>query len=386
MPSLARTILHVDMDAFFAAVEQLDDPALRGKPLLIGSDRPRGVVATASYEARPFGCRSAMPMAVAKRLCPQAIIVPVRMSRYREVSDHLFRILDDFSPVVEPVSVDEAFMDMTGMDRLAGSGEQIAVRLRRRIREELHLTASVGVAPNKFLAKLASDLKKPDGLTVVTAEDIDHILPPLPVTRIWGIGPKTADRLAGMNIKTIGDLRRMPGEFFSREFGEDGERFRRLIHGEDDRAVHPDSEARSISHETTFEEDITDPQHLRDVLLDQVENVARRCRKHGLRAGTIRLKIRIGGFKTFSRSRTLAEPTHTTAELWSHSLSLLDEWLRDSFQPVRLLGMAAASFTTGSEQLTLFSAESNAKQKHIDTAVDRITAKFGKSAIRRGGA
>jgi DNA polymerase-4 len=380
-----RTILHVDMDAFFAAVEQLDRPELRGKPILIGSDRPRGVVSTASYEARPFGCRSAMPMAVAKRLCPQAIVVPVRMQRYREVSERLFGIFDEFSPVVEPVSVDEAFLDATGMERAVGGGEEIAQRLRRRVREELKLTASVGVAPNKFLAKLASDLKKPDGLTVITAADVDRVLPPLPATRIWGIGPKTADRLAGMNLRTIGDLRRMPEEWFTREFGEDGERFRRLIYGLDDRPVVPDSEAKSISHENTFEEDVTDPQHLRDVLLDEVENVARRLRKYGLRAGTVRLKIRVGGFKTFSRSHTLAEPTSVTAELWRESLAVFEEWMRASFQPVRLLGMGAASLTKSGEQLSLFGGAANEKQKGVDSAVDRINAKFGKSAIRRGG-
>lgn len=381
-----RTILHVDMDAFFAAVEQLDRPELRGKPILIGSDRPRGVVSTASYEARPFGCRSAMPMAVAKRLCPQAIVVPVRMQRYREVSERLFRILDEFSPVVEPVSVDEAFLDATGMERAMGSGERIATRLRARVWEALKLTASVGVAPNKFLAKLASDLKKPDGLTVVTAADVDRVLPPLPVTRIWGIGPKTAERLAGMNLRTIGDLRRMPEDWFEREFGEDGERFRRLMHGLDERPVVPDSEAKSISHENTFEEDVTDPQHLRDVLLDEVESVARRLRKHGLRAGAVRLKIRIGGFKTFSRSRTLGEPTNVTSDLWRESLAVFDEWMRASFQPVRLLGMGAASLTKGGEQLSLFGGAASEKQKGVDSAVDRINAKFGKSAIRRGGA
>lgn len=382
----ARTILHVDMDAFFAAVEQLDRPELRGKSILIGSDRPRGVVATASYEARPFGCRSAQPMAVAKRLCPQAIVVPVRMGRYREVSEALFRILDEFSPVVEPVSVDEAFLDVTGMERLAGSGKQIAVKLRRRIREELRLTASVGVAPNKFLAKLASDLRKPDGLTVITAVDVDRVLPPLPVTKIWGIGPKTADRLAGMNVKTIGDLRRLSEDWFTTEFGEDGERLWGLIYGRDDRAVEPDSEAKSISQENTFEEDVTDPQHLREVLLDEVESVARRCRKHGLKAGAVRLKIRIGGFRTFSRSKTLDEPTDVTAELWREALGVFDEWMRQSFQPVRLLGMGAASLTRGGEQLSLFEQPAHAKQKGVDSAVDRINAKFGKAGIRRGGA
>src|SRR5438477_659205 len=204
-----RAILHVDMDAFFASVEQLDDPALRGKPILVGSDDLRGVVATASYEARVFGCHSAQPMSVAKRLCPHAIVVEHNFSRYRELSDRMFEILESFTPIVQPLSIDEAFMDVTGTLRLHGSAIEIARRLKLRVRDELHLTISVGVAPNKFLAKLASDLEKPDGLTVIAAADIDRILPPLPVTKIWGIGPKTAARLEGMCIRTIGDVRKV---------------------------------------------------------------------------------------------------------------------------------------------------------------------------------
>jgi DNA polymerase IV len=203
-------ILHVDMDAFFAAVERRDNPFLRGKPVLIGHDGPRGVVATASYEARPFGCHSAQPMAIAKRLCPQAIILTGRGDHYREVSGQMFAILDDLSPVIEPLSIDEAFLDLTGSERALGQPEAVATRLRKRIRTELHLTASVGLAPNKFLAKLASDLDKPDGLTIIRPGDVDTILPPLPITRLWGIGKVTAARLEPLGVHTIGDLRRQP--------------------------------------------------------------------------------------------------------------------------------------------------------------------------------
>lgn len=374
------------MDAFFAAIEQLDRPELQGKAVLVGSDRNRGVVLTASYEARPFGCRSAMPMAMAKRLCPQAIVVPARGARYREMSERMFGILEAFSPVVEQVSVDEAYLDVTGMERLAGSGEEIAKRMRKRIWEELSLTASVGVAPNKFLAKLASDLRKPDGLTVIGQEDVERVLPLLPVGKVWGIGPKTAERLLRMNLKTIGNLRRMSEGWFATEFGEDGERYRRLIHGVDDRKVTSDSQAKSVSHEHTFEEDVTDAGHLRDVLLEEAENVARRLRKYGLRAGVVKLKIRVGGFRTLSRSKTLKEPTNVTAELWKQSLTVLEEWLRESFEPVRLLGMGAGGLSTSGEQLALFETPGREKQRGVDSAVDRITAKFGKSAIRRGGA
>src|SRR5687767_3053178 len=198
------------MDAFFAAVEQREDPSLRGKPLLIGHDGPRGVVATASYEARPYGCHSAQPMAVAKRLCPHALVLPVRMHLYRRASDEMFAILDEFSPSVEPLSIDEAFVDLTGTQRLLGEAEAVARRIKERIRTQLNLTASMGLAPNKFLAKLASDMNKPDGMTVIHSEDIDQVLPPLPVTKIWGVGRVTAQRMGRYGIRTIGDLRSKP--------------------------------------------------------------------------------------------------------------------------------------------------------------------------------
>src|SRR5829696_3452036 len=229
------------MDGFYAAVEQLDNPALRGKPILVGSNRPRGVVTTASYEARPFGCHSAQPMSVALRLCPHAIVVPVRMSRYREVSDKVFDILHEFTPLVEPLSIDEAFLDVTGSLRLFGSPVKIANTLKERIKRSTQLTASVGVAPNKFLAKLASDMDKPDGLTVIDAGNVDRILPPLLVNKLWGVGPKTAKRLEDMAVRTFGDIRKLSPERLERLCGVDGEHFYRLAHGLDDRTVTSDS-------------------------------------------------------------------------------------------------------------------------------------------------
>src|SRR5689334_16918467 len=363
MPPTRRSILHVDMDAFFAAIEQLDEPSLRGKPILVGSDDLRGVVATASYEARVFGCHSAQPMAVAKRNCPHAIVVPCRFARYSEISDRIFQIFDQFSPSVQPLSIDEAFLDLTGTEQLQGLAEDVARRIKDQIRADTGLTASIGVAPNKFLAKLASDLDKPDGLTVIRAEDVERVLPPLPVTKIWGIGPKTAKRLDGMCIRTIGDLRRASDETLARFFGEDAERVRRLAHGRDDRPVETDDQAKQISQENTFRTDVQDREVVLNELLEQVQQVARRLRKHGLRAGGVTLKIRYGEFKTITRSRALPEPTDRTDVLWETTRDVFNEWASTSFQPIRLIGMAAKGLSAAAEgQMSLFADPKNEKQ------------------------
>lgn len=371
------------MDAFFAAIEQLDNPALRGKPVLVGYDGPRGVVTTASYEARPFSCRSAMPMAVAKRLCPQAIVVPVRGQRYREVSQRMLAILESYSPLVQPISVDEAFVDLTGTERLFGPAQRVAEEIRQRIRNELQLTASIGLAPNKFLAKLASDLNKPDGLTIITPENLDTTLCPLPIERVWGIGPRTAARLQSMNLRTIGDLRRMTPQWFTDTFGEDGVRFRELCFGIDQRSVTPDHDAKSIGQEHTFDTDIADAEHLRGVLMSEVENVAWRLRRAGQFAGGVRLKIRYGDFKTISRSQTLPSPTDSTDALWEASLAIFNQWARQSFQPVRLLGMTATSLGPPAAQLSLFDQPQHERRRALDSAVDQINSRFGKAAIHR---
>jgi DNA polymerase-4 len=380
----SRAILHLDMDAFFAAVEQLDQPELRGKPILIGSARARGVVATASYEARPYGCHSAQPMAVALRLCPHAIVVPVRMSRYREVSHRVFEILESFSPLIEPLSIDEAFLDVSGSQRLHGSPSQIAAKLKTRIRNALQITASVGVSHNKFLAKLASDMNKPDGLTVIGPNDVDRILPPLPINRLWGVGPKTAARLEGFGVHTFGDIRRFSPERLTRLCGVDGEHLHRLAHGLDDRPVVPDSESKSIGQEETFEADVHDPDEIRRVLLGHVEHVAARLRRHALRAGGVTLKIRYGAFKTITRSTTLPAATDTTAELIAAAQSLFDGWAKSSFQPVRLIGITASRLTGQGGQMDLFIDTGREKQRRLDGTLDRINARFGSQSIRRG--
>ena len=381
--SSVRSILHLDMDAFFAAIEQQDHPELRGKPVLIGHDGPRGVVATASYEARPFGCHSAQPMVTAKRLCPQAIILPVRGERYQEVSEQMFAILEEFSPVIEPVSIDEAFLDLTGTERLLGKPEDVARRLKDRIKSDLDLTASAGVSFNKFLAKLASDMDKPDGLTVIRPEDVDRILPPLPVTKLFGIGRATAARLAKVGIRTIGDLRRKPIAWLQEHLGSEAQWYFNLARGIDERPVTPDREAKSIGHEQTFEVDVPDPGEVRRVLFDQVEQVARRLRKHGLRARGVSLKIRFGDFETISRSTTLTGPTDITTELWQAARGLFDKW---PFRPVRLIGVTAERLTEAKDQLTLFTGPEKERQKKLDSVTDRINERFGKRAIKRGGA
>ncbi len=377
-----RSILHLDMDAFFAAVEQREEPSLQGKALLIGHDGPRGVVATASYEAREYGCHSAQPMAVAKRMCPHAIVLPVRMHLYRQASDRVFDILGEFSPVVEPLSIDEAFIDLTGTERLLGEPEAVARRIKERIRSELKLTASVGLAPNKFLAKLASDMNKPDGHTVIREQDVDRILPPLPVTKIWGVGKATADRMRTYGIRTIGDLRQKPEAWLRQFFGSEADRYWRLSRGLDDRPVVTDENAKSIGHEQTFETDVADPEEIRRVMLDQVEQVAARLRRHGMLARGVSLKIRFGHFETISRSTTLPRPTDATAELWDAARAVFGQW---PFQPVRLIGVTAERLSRGAGQMDLFTDPAHDRQKKLDAVADRINQRYGKRAIRRGG-
>lgn len=373
------------MDAFFASVEQLDDPSLRGKPVLVGHDGPRGVVAAASYEARVYGCRSALPMAAAKRLCPQAVVVRGHFDRYREESRRVFTILESYTPLVEPLSIDEGFLDVTASQGLFGEPEAIARRIKERIRAETKLTGSVGVAPNKFLAKLASDLDKPDGLMVIRPADVDRVLPPLPIGRIWGVGPKTAERLAGIGVRTIGDLRTLDPNVLTRRLGADAGHYRRLAFGLDDREVTPDSAAKSIGHEQTFGQDLTDPEEVRRVMLEQSEQVSARLRKHQLFARGVTVKIRYGDFQTVTRTRTLNAPADTTQPIWHAARDLFDTWARE-FKPVRLIGVTATRLTEVERQLELFADQGLEKQRRIDNTVDRINARFGKSAIGRAGA
>jgi len=380
-------ILHVDMDAFYASVEELDAPGLAGQPVVVGGTPDgRGVVAAANYTARQYGVHSAMPAAQAKRLCPHAVFIKSRMDRYTEISRALGEIFARYTPLVEPLSLDEAFLDVTSSLRLFGDGDAIARRIKGEIRDELGLVASVGVAPNKFLAKLASDLEKPDGLVVVPADAIEEFLAPLPVSRLWGVGKVSNRGLAEMGVHTIGDLRALPEELLSSRFGRSAAHLARLARGIDDRRVVPDRDAKSISHETTFAKDIGDAELLRSWLVELGEQVATRLRRHRLRAKTVFIKVRYADFRTVTRSESLDAPTSLTRELCMTAVRLLSAELARNPESVRLLGMGVSGVTGESlEQGQLFEQEDREQQRRIDTIVDAIKSRFGNRAVGRGG-
>jgi len=380
-----RTILHVDMDAFFASVEQRDRPELRGKPVLVGGDGPRGVVAAASYEAREFGCHSAQPTAVAKRACPHAIIVSGNHGRYREVSDQVFEVLQTITPAVQPLSIDEAFLDVTGSMAMLGDGPTIGRLVRERIRDRTQLTASVGVAPNKFLAKLASDLDKPDGLTVLTEADVFGRVARLPIERMWGVGPAAARRLHEYGIRTFGDVQAQPIETMQRWFGSAGDHYARLARGLDERPVLADHQAKSIGQERTFPFDVGDRDHLRDIVIEQSDHVAGRVRRHGLRGRTVAIKVRYGDFETITRAATLRKATDRTDRIRAAACELFANWADRSFRPVRLIGVTVRGLETEQgRQLELFVDPADARARHIDRVADEIEARFGRGTITRG--
>ena len=379
-------ILHIDMDAFYASVEERDNPSLVGKPVIVGgSAEGRGVVAAANYEVRKFGVHSAMPAARAKRLCPHAIVIPPRIDYYASVSRQIRDIFEQFTPLVEPLSIDEAFLDATDSESIFGPSAEIGRRIKQRIRSELQLIASVGVAPNKFVAKIASDLQKPDGFVVVEPSEVQSFLDPLPVGRLWGVGKVTGRVLERLAILTIGQLRQMPVETLNDLFGSSGEHYWQLAHGIDDRQVVPDREAKSISNETTFAEDIADMDVLRAWLVELVEQVARRLRHHDIKGGIVELNVRFADFQTITRSQTLAVPTNITQELLAAGVELLTQRLPARHLPVRLLGFGVHKFDdSGRFQQQLFDQLDRERHQELDRVADQITAKFGKLAIRRG--
>lgn len=380
-----RHILHVDMDAFYAAVEQRDNPELRGKPVLVGGTEGRGVVSTASYEARVFGCHSAQPMAVAQRLCPQAIVVPPRMSAYSAVSRQVFAIFERFTPLVEGLSIDEAFLDVTGSMRLFGPADEIARRIKAEIRESTQLTGSVGVAPNKFLAKLASDLQKPDGLVIVGPNEVQAFLDPLPIRRLWGVGKASLPKLESRGLRTFGDIRRLDERAMAVLFGNQAEHFARLVRGLDDRSVVPERDAKSISHEHTFAQDVADREHLRAILLEQTEHVAIRLRRAGSLARCVFIKVRTPDFKTVTRQQHLPRPTDQTREIWAAAAALFEAWTAQHGEAVRLLGMGVSELRgLAGRQMELFAGEGCDKAAALDETADAIRARFGAGALRRG--
>jgi DNA polymerase IV len=378
-----RTILHVDMDAFYASVEQLDNPELRGKPLIVGGTGGRGVVAAASYEVRPYGVRSAMPTREALRLCPHAICVRPRFSRYKAVSDTVFKIFHEFTPLVEGLSLDEAFLDVTDSRSALGSGETIALKIKALIKQRTGVTASVGVAPNKLVAKIASDLRKPDGLVVVPPQEVTALLDPLSIRKLFGIGNKTAPHLEITGIHTLRDLRLAPDAKLQPMFGRYVAQIKARAAGIDERPVIADWDEKQISAEETFERDLTDPARMHAQLAQLTDRMTARLRTSGWLAGSIVVKIRRKDFKTYTRRCQIRPVTHDTRPLAQAAAKLLDEWLRR--QPraaVRLLGVGASDLTIA-PQLDLFAAPESKRNQHLDAAIDGIRAKFGADALGR---
>lgn len=379
-------ILHIDMDAFYASIEIRDNPALAELPVVVGgTPQGRGVVCTANYIARQYGIHSAMPAAQAVRLCPRATFLRPRMDYYADIAKQIRAIFHEYTDLVEPLSLDEAFIDVTGSQALFGDAASIARQIKDRIQQQLGLTASAGVAPNKFLAKVASDLEKPDGLVVVRADGITEFLDPLPVSKVWGVGAQTQKKLDRYNIRTIGDLRALSMELLKTIVGVNCEHFYQLARGLDSRHVVPDRDAKSISHETTFHQDIHDRDALLAWLLDLTDQVAMRMRRYEMLGRTVQLKFRYSNFDTLTRSQTLDEPTHATDKLAAAVGSIFDKSGLDVGRGVRLVGMGVSQLSLGRPvQLTLFDQPEREKSSRMDQAADAIRDKFGKHALMRG--
>jgi DNA polymerase-4 len=380
-----RTILHIDMDAFFAAIEVRDDPELEGKPVIVGGSMNRGVVSTANYEARRFGVHSAMPLFRAKQRCPQGIFLPVRMPRYKEVSRQVMDILHNFTPLVEEVSIDEAYLDVSGTEDLLGSPELIARHIKERIHREIQLTCSIGIAPNKFLAKVASDMHKPDGLTIIRANEADAFLSGLPVDKIPGVGKTTLDALKRDGIETAGDLKKSSKEQLVRKFGKFGLRLYELAQGHDSSPVEPLREVKSIGAECTLPSDTGDLSVLSSTLRTHAHSVARRLRKQGLKAKTITIKIKFSDFSSVSKNHTFAEATDSSKMISDIAIQLLrNQPLQNK---VRLIGVAASNLAEISvdAQMKLFpGVPSKQRERKVDKVMDEIREKYGGKVIQRG--
>ncbi|MBF0479570.1 MAG: DNA polymerase IV [Candidatus Omnitrophica bacterium] len=385
-----KFILHVDMDAFFAAVEQRDNPALRGKPVIIGADpmggKGRGVVSTCSYEARKFGVHSAMPISLAYRKCPAGFYLHPDMNKYSEVSEQVFTILRDFTPDVEPVSIDEAFLDITGSYHLWKTPLSVGQTIKDRIKKDLNLNCSVGIAPNKMIAKIASDYCKPDGLLEITAGKLLDFLWPLSVNKIWGVGEKTKETLNRLGMFTVGDIAHASLEQLHHRLGEHGLALYELAHGRDYREVTLDHEVKSVSNEHTFDEDTRDINILHQTLSWLAEKVSYRLRQDDLKGKTLTVKIRTGGFKTVTRARTLDRRTNYFDDIYHPAKELFDEFYASigGREVIRLLGVKVSNFEDLFVQDSLFEKPGSLKKERVHLAVDKIKNKFGEGAIKRG--
>ncbi len=383
MATVRRTILHVDMDAFYASIEQRDNPKLRGKPIVVGGGSNRAVVAAASYEVRAFGVRSAMPMSEALRRCPELVRVTPRMAHYRAVSKQIFAVFREFTPLVEGLSLDEAFLDVTASHALHGSGAAIARRIKQLIRERTQLTASVGVAENKLVAKIASDLDKPDGLVVIDADHCREMLDPLPVSVIPGIGRQTLARLQRVGIHTVADLRLAPDRNLEPIFGRYTQRTRDRAAGIDDREVSASRAEKSISSEETYDVDLSDHADMERELLRLAETTTARLRRSSLQAGTIQIKIRQSDFQTFTRQKSLCPPVNRTDQVFQVARALLETWLGE--HPgvrIRLLGVGVCRLSPA-DQPDLFAAGAETASRPVDQAVDDIRERFGTASLGR---
>jgi DNA polymerase IV len=382
----SKHIIHFDMDAFYPSVEILDNPALKGKPVIVGGSKERGVVSSASYEARRFGVHSAQPVAKARRLCPDGIFLPVRMSRYQEISKQVFKIFYRFTPLVEPLSIDEAFLDITGSIRLFGQPEDIAKQIKQIVLTETGLTVSAGVAPSKFVAKIASDIDKPDGLTVVHPDGVRDFLDPLPVKKMWGVGKVTQLFLSHLNIHTFRELRQTPVKVLEKKIGKHGVKIHLLAMGIDERDVIPGHDVKSIGHEQTFSQDIISLNPAQKELLALSNKVARRMRHKGLKGKTITLKVKYFDFVQITRSTTLPKSIDDGFKIYSVACRLLKK-TEIAKKPIRLLGISLSqlSFSDIGTQLSLFDQDpSSQKRQRLNIALDSLYEKFGDKSVVPG--
>lgn len=383
----AKVILHMDMDAFFAAVEQRDNPALRGKPVIVGADpkggKGRGVVSTCSYEARPFGVHSAMPISTAYRLCPRAIFLPPDFRKYKQASNEIFDILERYTPDIEPISIDEAFLDITGTFHLHGTPRALASRIKEDIRREVGLTASVGIAPVKMVAKIASDVGKPDGLLEVRPAEVRAFLAPLPVERLWGVGKKSKSALNNLGIYNIGDFLKTPRHKAYELFGEHGLHLFDLASGIDPREVSVRDEARSVSHEHTFDIDESNPETVTKVLFILSQKLSRRLRKEDLKGKTVSIKVRLENFQTFTRARTLERRTNFVDTIDRESRQLFRDFFKRGMK-IRLIGVRMSQFEDPYVTDWLFTDPVETKKENVHRAVDALKDKFGEGSIHWG--